>query len=109
MRPTPNRTGCRPTPIIKLEWNSPWALVPATLAVLGILATSVVVLTFIRNNDTPIVRASGRELSYVLLTGTVNTITNTAKTTTDTAGAAACCSVTAGGVFRPPRVPDPHR
>lgn len=69
MRPTPNRTACRPTPIIKLEWNSPWALVPASLAMLGILATSAVVITFVRFNDTPIVRASGRELSYVLLTG----------------------------------------
>ncbi|GLD73161.1 metabotropic glutamate receptor 6-like protein, partial [Lates japonicus] len=69
MRPAPNRTTCRPTPIIKLEWNSPWALVPASLAMLGILATSAVVITFIRFNDTPIVRASGRELSYVLLTG----------------------------------------
>lgn len=69
MRPAPNRTTCRPTPIIKLEWNSPWALVPAFLAMLGILATSAVVITFIRFKDTPIVRASGRELSYVLLTG----------------------------------------
>ncbi|KAM3618436.1 uncharacterized protein V6R79_020308 [Siganus canaliculatus] len=69
MRPAPNRTACRPTPIIKLEWNSPWALVPASISMLGILATSAVVITFIRFNDTPIVRASGRELSYVLLTG----------------------------------------
>ncbi|KAI4875057.1 hypothetical protein NFI96_010053 [Prochilodus magdalenae] len=69
MRPTPNRTGCRPTPIIKLEWSSPWAIIPVFLAVLGILATTGVIVTFIRFNDTPIVRASGRELSYVLLTG----------------------------------------
>uniref|UniRef100_A0A671TD61 Metabotropic glutamate receptor 6-like n=1 Tax=Sinocyclocheilus anshuiensis TaxID=1608454 RepID=A0A671TD61_9TELE len=69
MRPTPNRTGCRPTPIIKLEWSSPWAIIPVFLAVLGILATSGVIITFICFNDTPIVRASGRELSYVLLTG----------------------------------------
>ncbi|XP_077462924.1 metabotropic glutamate receptor 6-like isoform X2 [Stigmatopora argus] len=69
MRPVPNRTACRPTPIIKLEWNSPWALVPASLSMLGIVATCTVVVTFVRFNDTPIVRASGRELSYVLLTG----------------------------------------
>nr|XP_023691666.1 metabotropic glutamate receptor 8-like isoform X4 [Paramormyrops kingsleyae] len=69
MRPTQNRTSCRPTPIIKLEWHSPWAIIPVFLAILGILATSFVVVTFIRFNDTPIVRASGRELSYVLLTG----------------------------------------
>ncbi|KAA0707677.1 Metabotropic glutamate receptor 7 [Triplophysa tibetana] len=69
MRPTLNRTGCRPTPIIKLEWSSLWAIIPMFLAILGILATSGVIITFIRFNDTPIVRASGRELSYVLLTG----------------------------------------
>uniref|UniRef100_A0A8C2JBJ7 Glutamate receptor, metabotropic 6a n=1 Tax=Cyprinus carpio TaxID=7962 RepID=A0A8C2JBJ7_CYPCA len=69
MRPTLNRTACRPTPIIKLEWHSPWAVIPLFLAILGILATLSVIITFIRFNDTPIVRAAGRELSYVLLTG----------------------------------------
>ncbi|XP_041955224.1 glutamate receptor, metabotropic 6a [Alosa sapidissima] len=69
MRPTTNRTGCRPTPIIKLEWHSPWAIIPVFIAILGIIATSFVVVTFVRFNDTPIVRAAGRELSYVLLTG----------------------------------------
>uniref|UniRef100_A0A8C1RCC0 Glutamate receptor, metabotropic 6a n=1 Tax=Cyprinus carpio TaxID=7962 RepID=A0A8C1RCC0_CYPCA len=69
MRPTLNRTACRPTPIIKLEWHSPWAMIPLFLAILGILATLFVIITFIRFNDTPIVRAAGRELSYVLLTG----------------------------------------
>ncbi|XP_017286072.1 metabotropic glutamate receptor 7 [Kryptolebias marmoratus] len=68
-RPFKNRTGCRPTPIIKLEWSSPWAIIPVFLAILGILATTGVIATFVRFNDTPIVRASGRELSYVLLTG----------------------------------------
>ncbi|XP_043936631.1 metabotropic glutamate receptor 6-like [Protopterus annectens] len=69
MRPTENRTSCRPIPIIKLEWQSPWAILPIFLAMLGILATTFVITTFMRYNDTPIVRASGRELSYVLLTG----------------------------------------
>ncbi|XP_036104391.1 metabotropic glutamate receptor 4 isoform X2 [Molossus molossus] len=69
MRPTENRTGCRPIPIIKLEWASPWAVLPLFLAVVGIAATLFVVVTFVRYNDTPIVKASGRELSYVLLAG----------------------------------------
>ncbi|EHB06976.1 Metabotropic glutamate receptor 4 [Heterocephalus glaber] len=69
MRPTENRTGCRPIPIIKLEWDSPWAVLPLFLAVVGIAATLFVVVTFMRYNDTPIVKASGRELSYVLLAG----------------------------------------
>ncbi|KAI1890339.1 hypothetical protein AGOR_G00152720 [Albula goreensis] len=69
MRPNPNRTACQPIPIVKLEWHSPWAVIPVFLAMLGIIATIFVMATFIRYNDTPIVRASGRELSYVLLTG----------------------------------------
>ncbi|XP_042259374.1 glutamate receptor, metabotropic 8a isoform X1 [Thunnus maccoyii] len=69
MRPDTNRTGCVPIPIIKLEWHSPWAVVPVFISMLGIIATSFVIVTFVRYNDTPIVRASGREMSYVLLTG----------------------------------------
>ncbi|KAE8574189.1 hypothetical protein XENTR_v10024987 [Xenopus tropicalis] len=69
MRPNENRTACRATPIIKLEWTSAWAVLPLFLAIVGILSTLFVVGTLVRFNDTPIVRASGRELSYVLLTG----------------------------------------
>uniref|UniRef100_A0A7N8X053 Glutamate receptor, metabotropic 4 n=1 Tax=Mastacembelus armatus TaxID=205130 RepID=A0A7N8X053_9TELE len=69
LRPNENHTGCVPIPIVKLEWSSPWAVIPVLIAVLGIMATLLVVVTFIRYNDTPIVKASGRELSYVLLTG----------------------------------------
>ncbi|MED6273226.1 Metabotropic glutamate receptor 7, partial [Characodon lateralis] len=69
MRPNSNRTACQHIPIIKLEWHSPWAIIPVFLAMIGIIATIFVMATFVRYNDTPIVRASGRELSYVLLTG----------------------------------------
>uniref|UniRef100_UPI0037E7FFF3 metabotropic glutamate receptor 4-like n=1 Tax=Semicossyphus pulcher TaxID=241346 RepID=UPI0037E7FFF3 len=69
LRPNENHTGCDPIPIVKLEWSSPWAVIPVLIAVLGIMATLFVVVTFVRYNDTPIVKASGRELSYVLLTG----------------------------------------
>uniref|UniRef100_A0A669EM62 Glutamate metabotropic receptor 4 n=2 Tax=Oreochromis TaxID=8139 RepID=A0A669EM62_ORENI len=69
LRPNENHTGCVPIPIVKLEWSSPWAVIPVLIAVLGIMATLLVVVTFVRYNDTPIVKASGRELSYVLLTG----------------------------------------
>ncbi|XP_026118185.1 metabotropic glutamate receptor 4 isoform X1 [Carassius auratus] len=69
LRPNKNHTACQPIPIVKLEWSSPWAVIPVLIAILGIIATLFVVVTFIRYNDTPIVKASGRELSYVLLTG----------------------------------------
>uniref|UniRef100_A0A8C0IQ85 Glutamate metabotropic receptor 4 n=1 Tax=Chelonoidis abingdonii TaxID=106734 RepID=A0A8C0IQ85_CHEAB len=68
-RPDENHTSCVPIPIVKLEWSSPWAVVPVFIALMGIIATIFVVVTFVRYNDTPIVKASGRELSYVLLTG----------------------------------------
>ncbi|XP_074791969.1 metabotropic glutamate receptor 4 isoform X2 [Natator depressus] len=68
-RPDENHTSCIPIPIVKLEWSSPWAVVPVFIALMGIIATLFVVVTFVRYNDTPIVKASGRELSYVLLTG----------------------------------------
>ncbi|TNN00718.1 hypothetical protein fugu_011964 [Takifugu bimaculatus] len=67
--PDQNHTGCQPIPIIKLEWHSAWVLLPIFLSVLGILATTFVIVTFICHHDTPIVRASGREMSYLLLTG----------------------------------------
>ncbi|XP_043944741.1 metabotropic glutamate receptor 8 isoform X2 [Protopterus annectens] len=68
-RPNMNRTGCQLIPVVKLEWHSPWAVVPVFIAMMGIIATTFVIVTFVRFNDTPIVRACGRELSYVLLTG----------------------------------------
>ncbi|XP_058487997.1 metabotropic glutamate receptor 7-like [Solea solea] len=69
MRPNNNRTACQFIPITSLEWHSPWAVIPVFLAMIGITTTIFVMTTFVRYNDTPIVRASGRELSYVLLTG----------------------------------------
>ncbi|KAJ8264799.1 hypothetical protein COCON_G00138980 [Conger conger] len=59
MRPSPNRTGCQPIPVLQLEWGSAWAVLPVLLALLGILATIAVTGAFVRHNDTPIVRASG--------------------------------------------------
>lgn len=69
LRPTPQRTACRPTPVLRLRWADPWAAVPLALATLGLAVTAFVLATFVRHHETPIVKASGRELSYVLLAG----------------------------------------
>ena len=69
LRPTANRSACRPTPLVRLPWSSPLAALPLALAALGLSATAFVLATFARHHDTPIVKASGRELSYVLLAG----------------------------------------
>lgn len=52
-----------------MKWTSLYSLLPAGVACLGIGVTIFVIVLFIKNNDTPIIRASGRELSYMLLLG----------------------------------------
>lgn len=52
-----------------LRPDSGWAIGAMAFSSTGILITMFVCGVFIRHNDTPVVRASGRELSYVLLAG----------------------------------------
>uniref|UniRef100_A0A1I8FEQ9 G_PROTEIN_RECEP_F3_4 domain-containing protein n=1 Tax=Macrostomum lignano TaxID=282301 RepID=A0A1I8FEQ9_9PLAT len=52
-----------------MQWGSWYSAVAMALSSIGIICTLLVVGTFLRYNDTPIVKASGRELSYLLLSG----------------------------------------
>lgn len=52
-----------------MRWESIFAIVPLVMACLGIALTIIVIWLFVKNHDTPLVRASGRELSYMLLFG----------------------------------------
>ncbi|KAK0397750.1 hypothetical protein QR680_002252 [Steinernema hermaphroditum] len=68
--PTKDRTDCYDLAHHELKhmrWNSWYSIVPAGFAVIGILATLVVIVIYIQYNETPVVKASGRELSYILL------------------------------------------
>ena len=56
---------CFPIRAVYLEWSSPYAIFAVTFSALGLIATIFVVSVFIRFNNTPVVMASGRELSYV--------------------------------------------
>lgn len=67
--PTEDRRGCLRLTEQYMRWDSLFALVPAVLAVMGIAATCVVVFAFLKNFDTPVVKASGRELSFMLFGG----------------------------------------
>nr|KAG5708798.1 hypothetical protein BaRGS_031952 [Batillaria attramentaria] len=69
--PYPNKTGCFKLEVQHMTWGSIYAILPMALAALGIGCTAVVIVLFIMFNDTPVVRASGRELSYMLLSGCV--------------------------------------
>ena len=67
--PDLSRIRCREIPEVFLRPESGWAIGAMSLSSTGILITLFVCGVFMRHNDTPVVRASGRELSYVLLTG----------------------------------------
>ena len=65
--PNKFRTGCESLPIRTISKN--WTIVVKCFAALGLFLTVVVFITFIIFNNTPLVKASGRELTYTLLTG----------------------------------------
>ncbi|XP_072540676.1 metabotropic glutamate receptor 2 [Salminus brasiliensis] len=67
--PLANLTGCYSLPEEYIHWEDAWAIGPVTIACLGILCTLFVIGLFLKNNETPVVKASGRELSYILLLG----------------------------------------
>ncbi|KAG9509911.1 Metabotropic glutamate receptor, partial [Fragariocoptes setiger] len=67
--PVANKSSCYELPQKFLEWHSVYAIVPLAIACLGLASTLFVTLTFVKYIDTPVVKASGRELSFVLLAG----------------------------------------
>jgi len=60
-------TTCVSIPIEHIQTS--WKVVIAVLSVIGVLCTLYTVRVFLKNNDTPLVKASGRELTYLLLLG----------------------------------------
>ncbi|XP_076306569.1 metabotropic glutamate receptor 2-like [Tachypleus tridentatus] len=67
--PDHNHEDCIAIPELYMSPDSYWAIGALAFSTTGISVTVFVILVFIRYNDTPVVRASGRELSYVLLAG----------------------------------------
>ncbi|XP_047503718.1 metabotropic glutamate receptor 2-like [Pieris napi] len=67
--PDVTRTNCRPIPEVYLRPDSAWAIGAMSFSSVGILLTAFVCGVWVRHSSTPVVRASGRELSYVLLAG----------------------------------------
>eukprot|EP00111_Clytia_hemisphaerica_P018610 TCONS_00055036-protein len=66
-QPNKDGDGCVDTPI---EYIKPyWQGIIGVLSTIGIICTLFTFKVFIKNNDTPLVKASGRELTYLLLLG----------------------------------------
>ncbi|XP_069165254.1 LOW QUALITY PROTEIN: metabotropic glutamate receptor-like [Procambarus clarkii] len=75
--PHADKMDCYDLPLKYMEWTSIFALVPVAISCLGIVLTLTVIVIFTKHDDTPIVKASGRELSYMLLCGILICYLNT--------------------------------
>ncbi|ELT99213.1 hypothetical protein CAPTEDRAFT_202413 [Capitella teleta] len=68
-KPSPDRKACLSIPEQYLHYDSGIAIAAMSVAGLGILVTLWIITVFVRFRETPVVKASGRELSFVLLSG----------------------------------------
>lgn len=62
-------SGCYQIDIQYIQWTETTSLIAISIAIIGILMTLAVMVVFIKHNNTPIVKASTRELSYMILIG----------------------------------------
>ncbi|MBN3277158.1 GRM2 protein, partial [Polyodon spathula] len=67
--PMENLTSCYDLPEEYIHFEDAWAIGPVAISCLGFICTLFVIGVFLKNNDTPVVKASGRELCYILLLG----------------------------------------
>jgi metabotropic X receptor len=67
--PNANWSHCEAIPEEMMPLINPLTIVAVVLALMGIIATVVMVFIFVKYNNTPVVKASGRESSHVLLAG----------------------------------------
>lgn len=67
--PIADKSYCQPIPQKFLDYGDALSFAAMIVATLGLAATSTAMITFLRYSATPIVKASGRELSFVLLVG----------------------------------------
>ena len=67
--PSDDLLSCVPIPEEYLTYDSTIAIVAMTVASLGFVAAVYTIYIFVKFFDTPVVKASGKELSFVLLIG----------------------------------------
>ncbi|CAG0918157.1 unnamed protein product [Notodromas monacha] len=67
--PNSDKTKCEPLPEDYLQPTQAIAIGAMAFATAGICITGFIIAMYVKNHDTPVVRASSRELSYVLLSG----------------------------------------
>lgn len=64
---------CVAIEIEHIQWSDVEAILPFTLAIIGMILAVGTLYVTAKNNDTAIVKASTRELSYLILAGIILT------------------------------------
>lgn len=67
--PTTNRTQCYKVKETYIEFLSLQALIPICISIIGNILTCFVVILFYQKRETPVVKASGKELCFIMLAG----------------------------------------
>jgi hypothetical protein len=67
--PSSAKSRCISIPEAYLNYTDWWAIATMVFAVLGMTITAFIILVFWIYSSTPIIKAAGRELSYLLLSG----------------------------------------
>ena len=75
--PNPDQTGCEQIPIEHFDWRSLEAMACIATAIVGLVLTLTTAAVFIRHNETPVVKSTTRELSYMILFSMVLCYLNT--------------------------------
>ncbi|XP_075142321.1 metabotropic glutamate receptor 2-like [Leptodactylus fuscus] len=75
--PNTDHNGCSELPLYFIQWGDGLAIGSVCVSGLGILSTIFVGGVLMWNNNTPIVKASGREFCYILLSGVLLLFTMT--------------------------------
>lgn len=68
-KPNAEKTECVLIPPNYLHWNSPWSIITMILTLFGLIATGCVIAVFLVFRKYPMVKASSRELSGLMLCG----------------------------------------
>lgn len=63
------KTGCLPIQETTMDLQNTWAVLSLTLTCVGVVVTCIVAGIFYWQRETPLIMASGKELSFVLLFG----------------------------------------
>ena len=60
-------TACLPLTVINIQWKDITAVLFSILTAIGLFGTCLTFVVFVKNKNTPLVKASNRELSFLLI------------------------------------------